>query len=196
MKAQEVTRLEYGPVYAVGDFTETAADMSETAKNTPQPVSVLNDVVTWCVLGICLVGWSIIGLFLWVPRLLAAVLLFSLDLVQSTVAERGAMTAGRRLRAAATFYGRGFASAVESIRQRRGEDEEDSDGDWSIESRLILRETAWALVVWYVIMWGAGVPLLTPIDLLSSVASAPWPEVWSSIVGAVPSIPIPELIRG
>ena len=182
MKAQEATRLEYGPVYAMDDSTETVA-------RTPEPVSVLNEAVTWGVLGICLAGWSIIGLVLWIPRLLASVLLFSVGLVQSTVAETGTGTAGRRLRSAANFYVRGFVSAVESIRPPRGDDVEDSDGDSRIESRLILHEMAWAIVVWYVIMWWAGISLLTPIDLLSTLADAPWSEMLSGAVDTFASIP-------
>ena len=60
MKPQEATRLEYGRGHAVYEATETASDK-------PERVSVLNKAVTWSVLGICLAGWSIIGLFLWVP---------------------------------------------------------------------------------------------------------------------------------
>ena len=51
-------------------------------------------IVTWGVLAICLAAWSVIGFFLWIPRLVGAVLLFSVALVQSTVTETGAESAG------------------------------------------------------------------------------------------------------
>jgi hypothetical protein len=83
---------------------------------------------------------------------------------------------------------------VESIRPPRRKDEEDreedSDADWSIESGLIIRETAWAIVVWYLILWTTGLVQGTPVDL----AAVPWSDMWSGAVGAIASIP--DLFRG
>ena len=66
----------------------------------------------------------IIGLFLWIPRVLRAVLGFSVALVHSTLTETNAEAAGRRLRSAANFYRRGFVSAVESIRPPKATQED------------------------------------------------------------------------
>ena len=189
MKTHQATPvLRYSRSYAVDD------DAPEAVMETTKPVSKLNEAVTWGVLGICLAGWSVIGLFLWIPRVMRAVLLFSVALVQSTVAETNAEPAGRRLRSAANFYRRGFVGAVESIRlpRRKHEEdrEEDSDADWSIESGLIIRETAWAIVVWYMVLWSTGLVQGTPVDL----AAVPWSDMWSGAVEAVASIP--ELFRG
>ena len=186
MNTQEITRLEYGRVHAADRRAERGPD-------TPERFSALNEAVTWGVLGICLAAWSVIGLFLWIPRLLRAVLIFSVALVQSTVVETGAESAGRRLRSAANFYRRGFVGAVESIRSPRGRRKGDSDEDRGIEPWLILGETAWALFVWYLALWLAGFALLTPNDLVSSLAAAPWSEVGSSAVQALTSIP--EMFR-
>lgn len=184
MKAQEAVVLEYAPVYAEEDPTEVG---------TSERVSLVNEVVTWSVLAICLAGWSIIGLFLWIPRVVRAVLLFSVALVQSTMAETGAEHAGRRLRSAANFYRRGFVGAVEAIRSPREETKEEAAAGLGIDGRLILRESAWALFVWYLILWAVGFPEVTPVDLVSYLTGLPWSEVWSSTFEALASIP--ELFR-
>lgn len=191
MKTQQVTpTLRYRRTFAVDDPTEAGA--GPTAPDSEKSEAVA--WATWGVLAICLAGWSVIGLLLWIPRVLRAVVLFSAALVQSTVAETSAEPAGRRLSSAANFYKRGFAGALESIRPTKGKSEEDPeetpDAAWSIEPRLIVREMGWALLVWYVILWSTGLLRGTPVD----VAVVPWSEVWSGLVGAVASIP--ELFRG
>lgn len=155
--------------------------------------SKLNEAVTWAVLSVCLVAWAVIGLFLWIPRLLRAVVTFSVRLVQSTLAETTAEAAGRSLRSAADFYWRGFVAAVDSIRRRehREGDERPADPDEpdGVEPGLLARETAWAIVTWYVILWVIGPLRGTPVD----VAAISWSDLWSAWVGAVWSVP--ELFR-
>ena len=53
IRSDEATRVEYGPVYAVDHSTETALEERKG-------VSVLNEAVTWGVLGICLAGWAVV----------------------------------------------------------------------------------------------------------------------------------------
>lgn len=180
MEAQEATRLEYGPVYAAEDPTDSTSEDDETA--------FFNEAFTWAALIVCLAGWTVIGLFLWIPRAIRAILLFSLSLVQATVTETDLDAAGRRLRSAANFYRRGFVGAVESIRSSRDADGR-SEGGWTIESSLILRETAWALFVWYLILWGAGFAILTPVDLGTLLIGLEWGALWSGIVDTAASIP-------
>jgi hypothetical protein len=152
-------------------------------------VSKLNEAVTWLVLSVCLVGWSVIGLFLWIPRVLRAVLAFSVALINATLTETDAEAAGQRLRSAANFYRRGFVSAVEAIRPPKpGHDEEHGDERRPrnrVESGLIVREAGWALVVWYLVAWTVGLLQGTPFD----VAAVPWSDLWADSVNALASIP-------
>ena len=187
MNTQQATPiLRYSRLHEVEESSESRADSTENE------ISKLNEAVTWGALIICLAGWAVIGLFLWIPKVVRAVVLFSVALVHSTLAETGADQAGRRLRSAADFYRRGFVGAVESIRQSGSDDDEgaeESDAPPSIESGLILREATWAIVVWYVILWPTGVLEGTPLDL----AAVPWSDLWSGWVETVWSIP--ELFR-
>jgi hypothetical protein len=173
--------LRYDRLHEVEEPLESAAVSSEQN-------SKLNEIVTWCVLSICLAGWAAIGLFLWIPRVLRAVVTFSVALAYSTLTETGAEAAGRDLRSAANFYRRGFVAAVESIRPsppRSDEAQEDAEGSSSSVFRLLAREGAWAIVVWYVIRWATGPVRGTPFD----VAGMPWSDWWSAWVDAVWSVP-------
>lgn len=181
MDTRQATRLEYGPVYATEDPTDPDSKESES----PSP---FNEAFTWSALIVCLAGWTVIGLFLWIPRVIRAVLLFSLSLVQATVTETDLADAGRRLRSAANFYRRGFVGAVDSIRSPRG-GEGDPDTEWTIELGLILRETAWALFVWYLLLWAAGFSLITPIDVAAFLTDVDWGALWSGAVDAASSVP-------
>jgi hypothetical protein len=166
---------------------------AEAAEKATERVSKLNEAVTWVVLGVCLLAWAVVGLFLWVPRLLRAMVVFSVRLVQSTLTESTAEAAGRSLRSAANFYRRGFVVAVESIRAHAETDDNGdagaSDEAAGVEPGLLLRETAWAIAVWYVILWSIGPLRGTPLDL----ALVPWSDLWSGWVNAVWSVP--ELFR-
>jgi len=116
---------------------------------------------------------------------------FSIALVQSTLTETSAEAAGRDLRSAANFYRRGFVGAVDAIRPRAAPapGSADSVAKPGLDGGLIVRETAWAIVVWYLILWPTGILSGTPLDL----ASVPWSEYGSAITRAVASIP--ELFR-
>jgi hypothetical protein len=120
---------------------------------------------------------------------LRAVLAFSVALINSTLTETSAEAAGRRLRSAADFYRRGFVSAVESIRPPKAGHEEDQGDErrskGSVQSGLIIREAAWAIVVWYIVAWTVGPIRGTPFD----VVAVPWSELWAEGVEAIASIP-------
>ncbi|NNL30413.1 MAG: hypothetical protein HKO77_05290, partial [Gemmatimonadetes bacterium] len=109
METQQATRLEYGPVYRTEDQMNATSQKKSIAFR-------LNEAFTWAALIVCLAGWTVVGFFLWIPRVIRAVLMFSLSLVQATVMENDLAGPGRRLRSAANFYRRGFVSAVDSIR--------------------------------------------------------------------------------
>ena len=170
--------------YSRGHEAEDAAEAALVAH--PQ-VSKLNEAFTRAVLGVCLLAWAVIGFFLWIPKIVRGVVAFSAALVQSTLAETSAEAAGRALRSAANFYRRGFVSAVDAIRPRAEVEHTDEKpvASEGIEPGLIVRETAWAFVVWYVILWPMGVFRGTAAD----IAMIPWGELWATAVLAVGSIP-------
>jgi len=174
------------PVLSYSRLREPEA-AAESAAEPIDRSSRLNEIVTWAVLGICLAAWAVVGLFLWIPRVLRAVLSFSARLVHSTLAETSAEPAGRRLRSAASFYRRGFVAAIESIRPAPARDDapEVDAGPSSADSGLLVREAMWAIAVWYLILWSAGPLRGTPVDL----AAVPWSRLWSGWVDAIWSVP-------
>jgi hypothetical protein len=180
MKTMQAT-LHYDRLYRREEAREPPGE------TVPQ-ISKLSEAVTWAVLGFCLAGWAVVGLFLWIPRVLRAVLVFSVSLIHATLTETSAEAAGRSLRSAADFYRRGFASAVESIRPPTPEAERHHDDDPRRIARVqpgpIIRETAWAIVVWYIVVWSTGLLQGTPADL----AAVPWSDLWLDAVEAVASI--------
>lgn len=174
--------LQYSRSYVEEESPEATAEALRQAPGA-------GEVVTWAILGICMAAWAVIGLFLWIPRVLRAVVAFSLELVQSTVSETTAEAAGRNLRSAANFYRRGFVSAVEAIRPGTDESEqgqsEGSEEAESLQRALLVRETAWAVVIWYAILWSTGVIRGTSADL----ATVPWGRIWSAWVEAIWAVP-------
>ncbi len=185
VKTAEATTLHYahGPAYGPDEPME-----AETT--TTRAATFMNDAFTWTVLAICLAGWAAIGLFLWIPRVLREVGVFLVSLVQTTVTETGAEKAGRRLRSAANFYWRGFESAVRSVRAARGQETASEKAeDARIDTRIILGELAWALFVWYLILWAVGFPQITPVDLVMGIVNAPWAEMWSNLVNTFAGLP-------
>ncbi|MBT8488676.1 MAG: hypothetical protein HKN72_10935 [Gemmatimonadetes bacterium] len=181
METQQATRLEYGPVYRTEDQMNATSQKKSIAFR-------LNEAFTWAALIVCLAGWTVVGFFLWIPRVIRAVLMFSLSLVQATVMENDLAGPGRRLRSAANFYRRGFVSAVDSIRPPE-DGGGSSDGDLTIEGGLILRETAWALFVWYLFLWWIDFPMITPVNVATFVGNVDWAGIWSGLVDAAATIP-------
>jgi len=184
MDNQVTPVLRYGRTYAVDEVVEPKA-------GARPPISKLNEAFTRAALAVCLVGWTFVGFFLWIPRMLRGVVVFSIALVQSTLTETSAESAGRDLRSAANFYRRGFVGAVDAIRPRAEATQDDarSEARSGVDGRLIIRETAWAIVVWYVMLWPLGVFTGTPAD----VAALPWSDYGASIARAIASFA--ELFR-
>jgi hypothetical protein len=144
----------------------------------------------WSVRGAYLAAWAFVGIFLWIPRLLGAVLLYAAALVQATVRGTSAKPAGRHLGCAADFY-RSFVKAMESL--HAGGEGAPAGEERPIELRPTLRNTAWGILVWYVMLWPAGI-VQPPAELASSLAAAPWSEMWSGALEAIGVIP--GLFRG
>jgi hypothetical protein len=128
--------------------------------------------VTWSIRGVYLTAWAVVGIVLWVPTLLGAVLFYSVSLVQSTLMGTSRTKADRHLRSAADFY-RGFVGAMETVRTPGDEDPVQTEDHPAIGPRTILPEIGWAILVWYVVLWSAGIVEATPVDLASSLAAAP-----------------------
>ena len=79
---------------------------------------------------------------------------------------------------------------VEVRQQVVREDRDDERGSKeSVQSRLIVREAAWAILVWYVLAWSVGLFQGTAFD----VATVPWSDLWADGVAAIASIP--DLVR-
>jgi hypothetical protein len=171
----------------------SADESSRAAPVVTEPSLVRHGPVTWSIRGIYLTAWAIVGIFLWVPRLIGALLLFSLSRVRSALLGRSAAEAGRHLRSAADFY-RGFVRAMEAVRAPAEGEPLEAEGPPPVAPRPILPEIAWAVLVWYVVLWPAGIVEATPVDLASSIAAAPWSEMWAGAVHAIASIP--ELFSG
>lgn len=132
----------------------------------------LVEALTWAVLGVCLIVWAVVGAFFWLPELVWSTARFSAHLLQAMLEGERPTVAARALRRAVSFYGRGFSLAVEAVRRT------DPRTFWGFRSRealpirRLLRELAWALAVWYVILVVAGAPVPSPGDAWHWVVDA------------------------
>jgi hypothetical protein len=152
-------------------------------------MSTRSMAIAWSKRGVFLTAWAIVGIALWIPKLLGAVLLYGVALGQSTLKGPSAGPAGAHLRRAADFY-QGFVDTMDSI----GSPHPTQAAQTRFPPRPLLRDLAWAAFVWYAILASVGLIHPTPVDLASSLATASWPEMWSGAVEAVASIP--TLFRG
>ncbi|MFW6206978.1 MAG: hypothetical protein ACOC5J_03495 [Gemmatimonadota bacterium] len=154
-----------------------------------EPRSWITQVAIWGALSICVAVWAIVGFLLWFPLLLRQIVAFVVSLTYATLTGGDMDDAAGRLRGAATFYRRGFESAVESVLSgsREAMDSESSVRR-SHSARPILSEVAWALVVWYPALLWLGIAELTPADVWSSIAGLPWSEVATDVVATVAAV--------
>jgi hypothetical protein len=145
--------------------------------------------IVWSVRGMYLVAWGLGGIFVWVPRLLGGVLLFLTSLAHCTLTGRSASSAERHLREAAELY-RSFVRAVDAVRAPGEENPlRATEHHTRVGLRFLMPQMAWAAFVWYVVLWPAGVIEATPVDFASSVATAPWSEMWAGALRTLASIP-------
>jgi len=152
-----------------------AASFGEPTLEAGKRARGIGCFLEWIVAGICCAVWSVLGLVFWLPVLLGAMLHFSVAHVQAMLDGQVPMAAGAGLRAAASFYHRGFAAALDVARKSNGS----ATGPvLSTRSRAgggnrgrLLRAAGWALATWYAALLVVGV-----VD---------WPHV--ELAGLVPS---------
>jgi len=125
-------------------------------------------VVVWCIQGVYLTGWAALGIVLWIPQLLGASLLWAISLVRRALKGTKSPRPGREVSRAADLYGR-FVGVMESVRTNGGRTPSDSErrrGPWRT-----LGVIAWAVLVWYLVLWPAGVVRVTPVELGTSLTA-------------------------
>lgn len=138
----------------------------------------LTELFTWGLLTVSLSIWAVVGMFLWLPRLVRSGVLFSVALVHGAIVDRSMDPAVNRLRSDVDFYRRGFARALRSARETRGGGSEE---DWDITASPLLAELAWALVIWYPVLLWLGIAEMTPVEIWTAVANLPWMETLERI---------------
>jgi hypothetical protein len=145
--------------------------------------------IVWSVRGMYLVAWGLVGILVWVPRLLGGVLLFLTSRAHCTLTGRCASSAERPLRSAAELY-RSFVTAVDAVQAPdEGSPLQETEHQTPIGLRSLVPQIAWAAFVWYLVLWPAGVIEATPVDFASSFATAPWSEMWAGTLRSLASIP-------
>jgi len=173
------------------ELVYTPPGLEREEQEDTESVSWITEILTWSFVAVCLTIWAAVGFLLWIPRLIRSMVKFSVALMQATITESTADEAARDLRSAADFYKRGFSGAVAAIRSTRGEQPE---GGRHIEAAPLIREVAWAMTFWYVVLWAMGVSVWTPADFWAAFNELPWGDLWNRVVAAVAVVP--ETIDG
>lgn len=174
--SDQPTVARYSLVDAVSEAPESSVRSSPTASVAPSERSSAEEGgwvhrLTVGILAVCLGLWALIGFFFWVPVLVRSMLRFSVALIQSMLEGTAPFESGRVLRESVDFYRRGFAVAIGAVLgdlpdgQRHGS---------KVGTRRFLKEIAWALVVWYVLLLAVGVVEFSPLDLWRFVVGYPW----------------------
>ena len=115
--------------------------------------------------GLYLTTWALLGVLFWTPRLLGALLLSSFEAICSAVTRT--RPHDRHLRRAAELY----ESLVRSMEPARTSPylRLRARGDRPRRPAVALLEAGWTVVVWYAILWSAGVIEVTPFELMASL---------------------------
>jgi hypothetical protein len=131
-------------------------------------MKIRSGVVAWSLQGVYLTSWATIGIVVWIPQIVGAWALYICSAVASGL--RGASTgrASHHLLGASAGYG-SFVRAMETV-QIGGVRASIAAARHARPLRS-LGQAAWATLVWYVILWPAGVIHVTPVELASSLAS-------------------------
>jgi len=154
------------------DFRYRALPGDEEAEDTGTGVAAgLIRLLTWLILLFCLLVWAVVGAVFWVPLILRTMVLFSVALVQATLEGTSPTAAAGMLRDSVSFYRRGFVVAVEAVMREREEEVRDPR---RVNRRLLVREMAWAALVWYVALLLLGIELWSPVDAWNWITSLPW----------------------
>jgi len=164
-ESQQVLRYNvYGPVTEKSERREAGAG---AARPTPLGLGVLV---------VCLGVWSALGAIFWIPLLVRRIAAYSIALVSAMLAGKKPERAAEALQDAMGFYWRGFKVTADMVtrdpeaRDRAAAGEEDE----GLRGMAFLNELAWALLVWYAILFALGVVHRTPLDLWHWLAGIPW----------------------
>lgn len=175
--------MSYSPIV---DYRSDRVELSPEGQGEPR--SGITDIATRAALSIALVVWTVVGFILWIPLLLREILAFVGALTFVTLTNGDPAPAGRRLRRATSFYRRGFETATRCVLADPGDGSDDAAGATPVpkpvQTRPVLLEIAWALVVWYPVLLWLGIAELTPADLWRWGADVPWSEIARSSVEA------------
>jgi len=190
------------------NYNPTVDYRSDRVPNTgdarKEPSSPITEIATRGALSVAVAVWAVVGFFLWIPLLLRRIVTFVVELTYVTLTDGDPEPAARRLRNAASFYRRGFVTAVGSV-LGSGEGAREpgpsslpfasSSGSAAASTasrrpqtsaRPFLQELAWALILWYPVLLWVGIAELTPADVWNAAAAVPWQEIGADLVrGAV-----------
>lgn len=147
------------------------------------PATLGERIIHWftlAILGVVLTVWAVVGAVFWIPILLRTMVRFSLALIQSTMDDERPEGSASMLRNAVGFYRRGFVVAVEAV-LREDPLREGRIRRERIDGGRMMKELAWAAVIWYGVFWGVGLAW-SPGEVAAWVMSWPWGEAFGSLV--------------
>lgn len=179
--------MNYNPTV---DYRSDRTENAHPSDAGNQPRSRITELATRGALAVAVAVWAVVGFLIWVPLLLRRIVTFVAELTYVALTDGDPRPAAERLRSAASFYRRGFVTAVESVL-----DSDDGARDGPVRSevshdssaaRPILQELAWSLVVWYPVLLWMGIAELTPSDLWNAATAVPWQEAGSDLVRGTP----------
>lgn len=154
-----------------------SAPAEDAEPKASSPGERAQKVLTWTILAVCLLVWAAVGALFWVPLLLRRIVTYSLSLVASMLGEREPRHAARRLRAAVRFYGRGFKVTAEMVTREPSRPSSHDAAEGERTGRVaLLGNLMWTLMVWYAVLFVAGVVHATPLDLWAWLVALPWQE--------------------
>lgn len=148
---------------------------------TPPSVSTIPDdsrlgtafrVITWCVLGIVMVVWGVVGFIFWLPLMLRETARFSVSLVQSAMTGADLGAEGERLKEAVDFYKRGFELAYSAV--MKTEPRTSSRPSVPINGKFLVNQALWAALVWWLLLSLIGATDLTPFAIVRWFTSGAW----------------------
>ena len=123
--------------------------------------------------------WAVVGLIVWIPLLVRAMLRFSLTLIPATMEGAHPEAAAERLRGAVDFYRQGFRTAAAAVHGRTPNPGAPARrvrrGSWG-------REFMWAAVIWYAVLATVGL-VWSPLEIGRWVIALPWND-WALGLGA------------
>ena len=126
--------------------------------------------MTFAVMIVCLIIWSVLGAIFWIPLLVRVTGFFVVALVHSTFTGGSVEQAGAALHIAIDFYFRGFRLAYRIFEDSPNSETVPHVPHISFSWMRLLQEGVWACFIWYLILAVIGV---TPgfIEIFDSLSS-------------------------